>query len=100
MEHLQPKILCGLCYDLAKQFHRAAIPGVEPWNGKYNIGKRSEVKLARGEKNLSALKAARANPKTSANGKATLEVAIVMQGQINQKLAKLATNPINKTDSE
>ncbi|SDR50973.1 hypothetical protein SAMN05519103_04225 [Rhizobiales bacterium GAS113] len=27
LKHLQPKILCGACYDLAKQFHM----GGDPW---------------------------------------------------------------------
>jgi len=28
LEHLAPKILCGLCYDLAKKFHS----GGNPWS--------------------------------------------------------------------
>jgi len=28
LEQLQPKVLCGLCYDLAKQFHM----GGNPWS--------------------------------------------------------------------
>lgn len=28
LEHLQPKILCGLCYDLAREFHT----GGNPWS--------------------------------------------------------------------
>jgi hypothetical protein len=27
LEHLKPKVLCGACYDLAKQFHM----GSDPW---------------------------------------------------------------------
>ena len=27
LEHLNPKVLCGACYDLAKQFHT----GGDPW---------------------------------------------------------------------
>lgn len=28
LEHLEPKVLCGACYDLAKQFHM----GGNPWS--------------------------------------------------------------------
>jgi len=28
LEHLQPKILCGICYDVAKQIHM----GGDPWS--------------------------------------------------------------------
>lgn len=28
LENLQPKVLCGVCYDLAKQFHQ----GGNPWS--------------------------------------------------------------------
>jgi hypothetical protein len=28
LEHLQPKVLCGACYDLAKEFHL----GGNPWS--------------------------------------------------------------------
>jgi hypothetical protein len=28
LEHLEPKVLCGLCYDLAKDFHM----GGNPWS--------------------------------------------------------------------
>jgi hypothetical protein len=28
LEHLQPKVLCGACYDVAKQFHM----GGDPWS--------------------------------------------------------------------
>jgi hypothetical protein len=28
LEHLQPKILCGLCYEVAKKFHM----GGNPWS--------------------------------------------------------------------
>jgi hypothetical protein len=27
-EHLQPQVLCGVCYDIAKQFHL----GGDPWS--------------------------------------------------------------------
>jgi hypothetical protein len=47
------------------------------------------ARLAKGKKNLSALKAAAANPKTSPVGKKTMEEMIVRQAQINAKLEKL-----------
>jgi len=28
LEHLRPKVLCGACYDLAKEFHN----GGDPWS--------------------------------------------------------------------
>ena len=28
LEHLQPKVLCGACYDVARQFHT----GGDPWS--------------------------------------------------------------------
>ena len=46
--------------------------------------------LTKGKKNLSALKAARDNPTTSPAGKETLEQAIVMQAELNDRLEKMS----------
>ncbi len=53
--------------------------------------------LAKGKKNLAALKAAHANPMTSPAGKATLEQAIVTQAQINANLERVVLEPRGRT---